>query len=146
MSKYIKLEDVIKTYADSKMCKHIFKKKGLDLVERFFADLPPIEVSEDCISREYLEEQYWQTLIPKGMINTDVELGINIGIDKMHDVIKNAPSVVPSCQKNRQVERAEGEWVLSDIQCQEDNDDGNYAYVCTNCKHTDIHGEDERGE
>lgn len=59
------------------------------------------EVSEDCIGREYLEEEYWQTLIPKEAVNTDVELGINIGIEKMHNVIKDAPNVLPkrSCYR-----------------------------------------------
>lgn len=58
MAKYIKLEDVIKTYADSKLCKHIFKKKGLDLVERFFADLPTIEIvhCKDCRRKDKCEK------------------------------------------------------------------------------------------
>lgn len=36
-------------------------------------------------------------------------------------------------------ERPQGEWLLSDLQSLADNDNGNYAYVCTNCNHTDIH-------
>jgi len=87
MSKYIKLYDAIMAM-DEWFCEPITPTKILSA-------LPTIEVSEDCISREYLEEEYWQTLTPKEIINTDVELGINIGIDKMHDVIKNAPSVIP---------------------------------------------------
>ena len=78
-----------------------------------------VEVSEDCISREYLEEEYWQTLIPREMINTDVELGINIGIDKMHDVIKNAPSV--TTEQSSKV----GEWI---DRCREHED-----YECSEC-------------
>lgn len=36
-------------------------------------------------------------------------------------------------------DRPQGKWILSDLQSQADNDNGNYAYVCTNCNHTDIH-------
>lgn len=59
------------------------------------------KASNDAISREYLEKEYWQTLIPKETVNTDVELGINIGIEKMHNVIKDAPNVLPkrSCYR-----------------------------------------------
>ena len=35
--------------------------------------------------------------------------------------------------------RPQGGWILSKLQSQADNDNGNYAYVCTNCHHTDIH-------
>lgn len=56
--------------------------------------LPTIEISEDCISREYLEELCLQTLIPKVIVNTDVELGINIGIEKIYRGIKEAPPSV----------------------------------------------------
>ena len=41
-------------------------------------------------------------------------------------------------------DRPQGEWLLSGIQRQEDNDNGNYAYVCTNCKHTDIHAKTQK--
>ena len=41
-------------------------------------------------------------------------------------------------------DRPQGEWLLSDLQSQVDNDNGNYAYVCTNCNHTDIHAKTQK--
>ena len=61
---------------------------------------------------------YW---IDERLLNFKDEL------DKVYDELRNAPSVVPSCQKNRQVERAEGEWIRTF--------DGNEWYwYCSNCK------------
>ena len=96
------------------------------------ADTPKAKVSEDCIGREYLEEEYWQTLIPKEMINTDVELGINIGIDKMHDVIKNAPSVVPIAEQYS----TDGEVDLGDCNIYNENNynEENYCGTCLACR------------
>ena len=36
-------------------------------------------------------------------------------------------------------ERKKGKWILSDIQNPEDVRNGNYAYICSNCSHSDIH-------
>lgn len=41
-------------------------------------------------------------------------------------------------------DRPQGKWILSDLQSQADNDNGNYAYVCTNCNHTDIHAKTQK--
>ena len=41
-------------------------------------------------------------------------------------------------------DRPQGEWMLSDLQSQTDNENGNYAYVCTNCNHTDIHAKTQK--
>ena len=41
-------------------------------------------------------------------------------------------------------DRPQGKWLLSDLQSQVDNDNGNYAYVCTNCNHTDIHAKTQK--
>jgi len=43
-----------------------------------------------------------------------------------------------------EVDRPQGKWLLSDLQSQADNDNGNYAYVCTNCNHTDIHAKTQK--
>lgn len=48
--------------------------------------------------------------------------------------IRNLPSA----------DRPQGKWLLSDLQYKEDNDNGNYAYVCTNCNHTDIHAKTQK--
>ena len=42
------------------------------------------------------------------------------------------------------IDRPQGKWLLSDLQSQADNDNGNYAYVCTNCNHTDIHAKTQK--
>ena len=62
-----------------------------------------IEVCEDCISRKWLFD--------KAECGFD-KLGEDYDINHMLRDIKNAPSVVPTVRKNRQVERAEGEWLL----------------------------------
>lgn len=109
MSKYIMLDDVIHNL-NMEVTGRIEYTETMK-ANLFFAidKIPTLEVSEDAISREYLEEQYWQTLIPKELINTDIELGINIGIAKMHENIKNAPSVIP------QAEEGEWKWETNDV-------------------------------
>ena len=105
MSKYIKLEDAI--YKDCILideiecddCPFYDEEHALCRMVKWLSDLPTIEVSEDCISREWVLE----------VIDDCINYPTNG--DKAC-AIKNAPSVVPSCQKNRQVERAEGEWVV----------------------------------
>jgi len=37
------------------------------------------------------------------------------------------------------VDRPQGKWIMSDIQCKEDTDNGNYQYICSVCGHGDIH-------
>ena len=93
----------------------------------------PIEVSEDCISREYVEEQLQQIEDITAMAHIDLgedpydETGeITMPISTVRKIFKDAPSVVPSCQKNRQVERAEGEWELAS------DNDGEYG-ICSLC-------------
>ena len=159
MSKYIKLEDAIHNI-DLEVTGR--KEYTGDMkANLFFAldDLPTIEVSEDCVSRKWLEENakefgdYYEntvwavplsvltdapSVVPKTQIETQNsnensnedaisrEWLISF-IDAGHlrnpnelcysergvvELIKHAPSVVPSCQKNRQVGRAEGEWLL----------------------------------
>lgn len=92
MSKFYKAEEVISflnTYCPK------------DMWEYQIADLPTIEVSEDCISRadtiksmERIREDVFDGSKPQIMPITIIEWAI--------EDIKNAPSVVPS--------RAEGEW------------------------------------
>ena len=50
------------------------------------------------------------------------------------DVIQAVPSA----------DRPQGKWILSDLQSKADNDNGNYAYVCTNCNHTDVHAKTQK--
>ena len=56
------------------------------------------------------------------------------GIRDVIKDIKDAPTVEPK----------RGKWILSDLQSQADNDNGNYAYVCTNCNHVDIHAKTQK--
>ena len=72
MSKYIKLEDAIKT---------VEQVQGIICGSTLFADLPTIEVSEDAISREELLQHAYKR---DGVMSVSV------------DSIKLAPSVIPS--------------------------------------------------
>ena len=113
MSKYIKVEDAIRAF-----------KEWLPIseaAEDIIADLPTIEVSEDCISRKWLKEN--AKVLGDYYENTVWAVPLSI--------LENAPSVVPSCQKNRQVERAEGEWI---------NKQEKYQMAeCSNCKKVTMH-------
>lgn len=146
MSKYYKAEDVVNKIATQMRFEVVLDSDDAPTdidayipgATAFLIDLPTIEVSEDAISREYLEEQYWQTLIPKEVINTDIELGINIGITKMHENIKNAPSVLPrrscyrcgfreDCEDSTERKPKESEW----IPCCERLPKDNGHYICS---------------
>ena len=35
-----------------------------------------------------------------------------------------------------------GHWILADIQSEEDIDNDNYRYICSECQHSDIHAKD----
>lgn len=51
------------------------------------------------------------------------------GFRKAEEVIMSIPSA----------DRPQGKWVLSVVQHEEDTANGNYAYICSNCHHTDVH-------
>lgn len=83
-------------------------------------EAPSIEVSEEAISREWVLNLYkeWQPRLATNVY----EFG---------EALKDAPSVIPKAK--------EGKWIMSDIQCKEDTDNGNYQYICSVCGHGDIH-------
>ena len=56
-----------------------------------------------------------------------IDAGISIAIGKVCD----APTIEP--------ERKTGKWVLHENQRQEDVDNGNYLYVCSECGKSDLH-------
>ena len=113
MSKYIKLEDAIDyecplmdIWENCINCP--LDNSGIEPCKmgKWLKSLPTIEVSEDYISKAYLEQEiekqiktaegkeyYWQVW--------------NNALDKVVELIENAPSVVPS--------RAEGEWIFKTI-------------------------------
>ena len=78
------------------------------------------EPSEDCISREYILGEAFMS----DEYNRETQ-SFDLPVVSVSD-IEDAPSVVPSCQKNRQVEREEGEWELAS------DNDGEYG-VCSLC-------------
>ena len=87
MGKYYKADDVYEAYYES----------GFDDItrcdaEEYYADLPTIEVSEDCISRKWLEENAKEF----GDYYENTVWAVPLSI------LEDAPSVAPS--------RAEGEW------------------------------------
>ena len=96
MSKYIKLEDAIEAYnqavtllVESEMeefnlgdfTECSFNTTQIKLIARMIESLPTIEVSEDCISREYLKSFAY---INKGDFNS---------VETIREWIDNAPSV-----------------------------------------------------
>ena len=91
MSKYADIEEIKKVIREEWVK---YMPSGLDINLSFvlgkIAEVPTIEVSEDCISREYLLSKVYD-------MDND-----NLVVD-LKD-IENAPSVVPS--------RAEGEWIM----------------------------------
>lgn len=53
-----------------------------------------------------------------------------------HDLLMEAFEILPSADA---VEVRHGHWMLSENQNQDDVNNGNYLYVCSNCNHSDIH-------
>lgn len=86
---------------------------------------PIIEVSEDCISREWVL-QMLTTYEKDSYSANELDEWQNRVVEWIEMDIKDAPSVVSTCQKNRQVERAEGEWELVS------DNDGEYG-ICSIC-------------
>ena len=111
MSKYIKLEDAEdKMYqlweedTDNKI--NSASCFDDDRAIEALRSLPTIEVSEDCISREYLEEQLQQIEDITAMAHID--LGeepydeteeITMPISTVRKIFKNAPSVAPQTER-----------------------------------------------
>ena len=177
MSKYYKAVDVINTLAEQWHFEATIDcPYAADDIEEWkqnarelYADLPTIEVNEDCISREHLKSfayinkgdfnsvetiREWIDNAPSVVPQTErlcdnceyygggevcdhpsigeVEMGGKgdtfpwIKETPKWCPLKDAPSVVPSCQKNRQVERAEGEWIT---------EKGSYEIICSKCEY-----------
>lgn len=55
----------------------------------------------------------------------------NIPVRRSIAILEQLPSAQP--------ERKTGKWILSDAQNPEDVRNGNYAYTCSSCLHSDIH-------
>ena len=92
MSKYYKAKDIIN--AILVLNKKVFlEKRTTEPILKAIRDLPTIEVSEDCISREWvldkLNEQYKVNRFEE---HNDTA---NIGINQAESIIEDAPSVVP---------------------------------------------------
>lgn len=104
--KYYKAEDVINLLATEY---YTYKQAEIIEVEDCKAaatfntkHLPTIEISEDCISKAYLEQEIENQAMT---VEKDKEYwrGWNNSLDKVVELIEDAPPVVPS--------RAEGEWI-----------------------------------
>ena len=91
MSKYIKLEDAISLFGRS-------GEYHADAIVDMLFFLPTIEVSEDCISREYILGEAFTSDEYNGETKS-----FDLPVVSVRD-IEDAPSVVPS--------REEGEWVV----------------------------------
>ena len=103
MSKYIKLEDAIKT---------VEQVQGIICGSTLFADLPTIEVSEDAISRARAK-----------MYCADLRLSESISEEEeqlIWEFLDGCSSVIPS--------RPQGEWIDTDMTAY-----GAKIYKCSNC-------------
>ena len=112
MSKYINQKQLLMSLSDwqfgSQDDEHLWGviEKVINAIE----SLPTIEVSEDCISREWLKEN----MLKYGFTAPDMTVT---------EFVEDAPSVVPS--------RAEGEWI---------NKQEKYQMAeCSNCKKVTMH-------
>ena len=105
MSKYARIIDIEKLLYRKGFC----IGKTPDELYEALSDLETIEVSEDCISREFTLE------VISDYVNYPTEG------DKVC-AIKNAPSVVPTTEQSSKV----GEWI--------EVDDGRVSCKCSICK------------
>lgn len=83
------------------------------LAEKILSSLPTIEVSKDCISKAYLEQEIENQAMT---VEKDKEYwrGWNNALDKVVELIEDAPSVVPTTEQSSEVgERKRGEWRAS---------------------------------
>ena len=107
MSKYIKLEDAIgcecpfmENWDNCINCPLYNGGSELCKMGKWLKSLPTIEVSEDCISREYLEEQLQQIEDITAMAHIDLGEDpydeteeITMPISTVRKIFRNAPSV-----------------------------------------------------
>lgn len=109
MSKYYKDEDVdlvcIKNFASGDVLSAI-------------RNLPTIEVSEDCISREWIREN----MLSFGFLSSDMTVT---------EFIEDAPSVVPSRAEGHYIKGKNGEWYCSN--CKRIDDKYSVAKFCWHC-------------
>ena len=109
MSKYIKLDTAIE---------HTNQLYHGDEVEAWLNSLPTIEVSEDCISKAYLEQEIENHLLSTENLRTEKDEWWNKAFEVMVEIIEHAPSVIPKPK--------EGEWI---------NKQEKYRMAeCSNCK------------
>ena len=125
MNKYIKLEDAIRNINLEVTGRK--EHTGDMKANLFFAldDLPTIEVSEDCISREGIIKAL-RLEYPSMPLFREMREGWHLkteGYHKAEEIIRNAPSVVPTTEQTSIV----GEWVE-----REDYNGDNY-YDCSIC-------------
>lgn len=110
MSKYYKAEDVINLLATEYYTNAL--AEGFDVKESDFKEdaiantkhLPTIEVSEDCISREYILGEAFAS----DEYNRETK-SFDLPVVSVRD-IEDAPSVVPTNEQSSMV----GEWIVAD--------------------------------
>ena len=94
MSKYIKLDETVNALIElnAKLGSQRQAKRGVRFAIGYVKDLPTIEVSEDCISREW-----FISFIDAGHLRNPNEKCYSE--NDVVELIKNAPSVVPKPNK-----------------------------------------------
>ena len=109
MSKYIKQDDVFELARTGVLVNN----GSFESVCKYIGSLPTIEVSEDCISREYLEEQLQQIEDITAMVHIDLGEDpydeaeeIVLPIRTVKKIFKNAPSVIPQVPNEDAISKA----------------------------------------
>ena len=67
----------------------------------------------------------------EGSLQRPEDVYIDKGLMMARTIIEKLPAI--------QTEHRCGEWILCKDQYNVDNDNGNYAYYCSYCKHQDVH-------
>ena len=132
MDKYIKQKDALEVWNKRAVTyvKAILELPTIEVmeypqVEGITPTLVTTEVSEDCISRNYLEEQLQQIEDITAMAHIDLGEDpydeteeITMPISTVRKIFKNAPSVLPKVNKNEWVEEFSDDgwrWVKDEL-------------------------------
>ena len=104
------------------------------------------EPCEDAVSRPTLLQMYQQ--VCKGIKCADCKFHVDDVSDcKLEKFIHQLPSVTPKAQLSGEgttfSEPKTGKWILHDNQRQEDIDNGNYLYICSECNKSDLHAKSQ---
>ena len=99
-------------------------------------------IDTDTFVRSVVESGFGVDFINRvtGLLMDTPTIEPTIDKDYLVSLIQEAVYDGESCKKLLDlVDKPQGEWELSAFQNDADVANGNYAFICSNCKHTDIH-------